>query len=967
MKRFLLFLFIALSSQITIHGQCPPETNQDTDGDGVLDCIDPCINEPNSIIGNLSFESDFIGWTVPQNLSNFSISEDPAHFLHGSKSLYVTAPNDTQFENHAIYSEEFTLEEGEAYNFKIPVKRIGDLDGDALRWVLIDENGVYRHFNNYYNFTSTWSFISFNNFLVNFDVYTSNKFRLRLEFGLSTVDMVVDKIEFYKTSEVVDPAYLDMNGDGFPDCVPYSSENHPDYNALMDFYNSTNGNSWNNSTNWLDNTKPISSWFGVTETNGRVTTINLNSNNLSGVIPESFSILTELEVFSIRSNSVNGAFPLSTFTNQTKLQYVDINSNFMVGFIPPEISNLTSLWYLDIGWNGFYGNIPAEMTNLANLQYAYLHNNQLSGNIPSGPGTMPNLQVLQLANNNLTGAVPDLSILPTLNYFDISNNQFIFIDLEPSYNALNISLGTNYVHAPQQWIDEPRGVIANIGETVTLDILPDLGSNLIVDWYIFDGTNYTYLDSGLTYDYTVSSEADYVDIIYFVQSSTVPTLGLHSNIISIGPSPETHPDYDALIAIYNALDGPNWGVNWDITSPISTWGSNLTFDAVTNRLIRLNISGFGASGQIPSEIGGLTELQYLDLSSNQITGSIPPEIGNLTNLNELWLFQMDLSGNVPDELWNLTNLTHLLIGAQESGQLTFTSNTVPAAISNLQNLYWLNIGGIPLDSPLPQELFALPNLTYLRIYNCGLTGELPAGLANINNVLASGNEFEGAIPQEFINSLGNYNLSIENNYFDFSDLEPLVLANNYNILGYSPQRTRDKPQNIESAPGQDIVLNVDDTDINRVSVTNALGNEYQWFKDEQPIASANGTSYTIVNAQESDSGTYYCEITNSILPELIVRRADITVTVDATMSVDSYNDFESLKIYPNPTSNILNISINRYENVPVKIYDISGRLVKEETLQNDVLQMNMKELNSGIYLLKIQLGKKSIIRRIIKQ
>ena len=967
MKRLLLLFCIAFISQLSTYGQCPPETNQDTDGDGVLDCIDPCVNVPSSTIGNLSFESDFIGWTVPQNLNNFSVSEDPAHFLHGSKSLYVTAPNDTQFENFAIYSEEFTLEEGVAYNFKIPVKRIGDLDGDALRWVLIDENGVYRHFNNYFNFTSTWSFISFNNFLVNFDFYTSNKFRLRLEFGLSTVDMVVDKMEFYKTSEVVEPTYLDLNNDGIPDCVPYSSQNHPDYNALMDFYNSTNGNNWTNSTNWLDNTKPISSWFGVTETNGRVTAINLNSNNLSGVIPESFSSLTELEVFSIRSNSVNGAFPLSTFTNQTKLQYVDINSNFMVGFIPPEISNLTSLWYLNIGWNFFYGAIPAEMTNLANLQYAYLHNNQLSGNIPSGPGTMPNLQVLSLANNNFTGTVPDLSLLPSLTQFNISSNKFVFADIEPNYNALSTSLGTNFVYAPQQWIDEPRGVIANIGETVTLEILPDLGSNLTVYWYIFDGTNYTYLDSGLTYDYTVSSEADYVDIIYFIQSSTVPTLGLQSNIITIGPSPETHPDYDALIAIYNALDGPNWSVNWDITSPISTWGSNLTFDAVTNRLIRLNISGFGASGQIPSEIGGLTELQYLDLSSNQITGSIPPEIGNLTNLNELWLFQMDLSGNVPDELWNLTNLTHLLIGAQESGQLTFTSNTVPAAISNLQNLYWLNIGGISLDSPLPQEMFALPNLTYLRIYNCDLTGELPAGLANINNVLASGNKFEGAIPQEFINSLGNYNLSIENNYFDFSDLEPLVLANNYNILGYSPQRTRDKPQNIESAPGQDIVLNVDDTDINRVSVTNALGNEYQWFKDGQPIVSANGTSYTIVNAQESDSGTYYCEITNSILPELIVRREDITVTVDATMSVDSYNDLESLKIYPNPTSNILNISINRYENVPVKIYDISGRLVKEETLQNDVLQMNMKELNSGIYLLKIQLGKKSIIRRIIKQ
>ena len=73
------------------------------------------------------------------------------------------------------------------------------------------------------------------------------------------------------------------------------------------------------------------------------------------------------------------------------------------------------------------------------------------------------------------------------------------------------------------------------------------------------------------------------------------------------------------------------------------------------------------TGEIPPEIGNLTNLTYLHLGYNQLTGEIPPEIGNLTNL-EHWDFTYNqLTGEVPPEVCDLmvsNNLSpvYLVIG-----------------------------------------------------------------------------------------------------------------------------------------------------------------------------------------------------------------------------------------------------------------------------------------------------------------
>lgn len=54
----------------------------------------------------------------------------------------------------------------------------------------------------------------------------------------------------------------------------------------------------------------------------------------------------------------------------------------------------------------------------------------------------------------------------------------------------------------------------------------------------------------------------------------------------------------------------------------------------------------GIGGYIPTEIGAMTSLKVLDLSTNEISGELPSEIGNLANtITELVLFSNNLNGN----------------------------------------------------------------------------------------------------------------------------------------------------------------------------------------------------------------------------------------------------------------------------------------------------------------------------------
>ena len=78
-----------------------------------------------------------------------------------------------------------------------------------------------------------------------------------------------------------------------------------------------------------------------------------------------------------------------------------------------------------------------------------------------------------------------------------------------------------------------------------------------------------------------------------------------------------------------------WGNNayWLSDFPLNSWKGVST--NVDGRVTQLRLANNALSGEIPPELGSLSNLQRLDLAGNQLSGEIPPELGSLSDLK--WL------------------------------------------------------------------------------------------------------------------------------------------------------------------------------------------------------------------------------------------------------------------------------------------------------------------------------------------
>ena len=218
-------------------------------------------------------------------------------------------------------------------------------------------------------------------------------------------------------------------------------------------------------------------------------------------------------------------------------------------------------------------------------------------------------------------------------------------------------------------------------------------------------------------------------------------------------------DRKALVALYNATDGPNWAnnENWLTKAPLEDW-YGVDTDA-SGRVVRLNLSGrwdddnrvyvgHGLSGTIPPNLGNLTNLEELDLAINHLTGTIPPELGDLANLKDLSLGFNSIEGVVPPELGNLAKLEELDL------KWNLLSDTIPPELGNLTNLRNLLLDRNHLTGTIPPELSGLASLRDLRLGWNNLTGPVPPWLGGLNELRELSlrvNDLTGPIPPE----LGN--------------------------------------------------------------------------------------------------------------------------------------------------------------------------------------------------------------------
>ena len=204
---------------------------------------------------------------------------------------------------------------------------------------------------------------------------------------------------------------------------------------------------------------------------------------------------------------------------------------------------------------------------------------------------------------------------------------------------------------------------------------------------------------------------------------------------------------DALVALYNATNGPGWknNANWLSEAPIRQWHGVATY---CGRVIGLDLRDNNLAGPIPPELGNLSDLELLYLSENQLTGPIPPELGNLSNLELLYLSENQLTGPIPAELGSLSKMGSLHLGHNQ------LSGKIPPELGNLSDLGLLYLSENQLTGPIPAELGSLTSLTQLELTGNQVTGPIPAELGSLSKLgrLHLGhNQLSGKIPPE----LGN--------------------------------------------------------------------------------------------------------------------------------------------------------------------------------------------------------------------
>ena len=232
----------------------------------------------------------------------------------------------------------------------------------------------------------------------------------------------------------------------------------------------------------------------------------------------------------------------------------------------------------------------------------------------------------------------------------------------------------------------------------------------------------------------------------------------------------TSGDRAALVALYNATDGPNWldNDNWLTNAPLGEW-YGVDTDA-SGRVVALHLGGTyrddgeyagpGLSGAIPPELGALTRLVTLDLHANDLSGAIPPELGELANLTTLDFRWNNLTGEIPPELGDLASLKELRFYYNE------LSGDIPPELGNLTSLTHLNLGVNRLTGRIPPTLDRLASLESLWLYYNRLTGPIPpelGNLASLEKLVLAENELTGTIPPELGNLTSLESLSLWNN------------------------------------------------------------------------------------------------------------------------------------------------------------------------------------------------------------
>lgn len=330
----------------------------------------------------------------------------------------------------------------------------------------------------------------------------------------------------------------------------------------------------------------------------------------------------------------------------------------------------------------------------------------------------------------------------------------------------------------------------------------------------------------------------------------------------------------ALVKLYQDWNGNRWK-NKDgwLSSPVSEWYGVVVEN---ERVVRLELEDNNMNGDVPEEIGVLTELTHLRLAGNYLY--------NILAFNDQQIFKpltqlqvVSYTGYLGG-LYNFEDATQLrelyLIDAQIDGDyFSYDTESSLDFIGNyflqLERLHLVNNN---LFQVMPESLGNLQLLTHLRITR-----------ATLNRFDYSNNDTD--FPDSFVNleqlqELEMVNCSLERipdlrvlpalvaidfreNRIPFLYIQPNV-STTFNTVLFHPQRKFPLTNTFHSLR----VMEIEEEVFIETNIPGAT--IFRLFKDGSDIDASTGGSFFVGNADPDLEGQYFIRATNTALPDIVL-------------------------------------------------------------------------------------------------
>nr|GMC75075.1 receptor-like protein 13 isoform X1 [Ipomoea batatas] len=296
-------------------------------------------------------------------------------------------------------------------------------------------------------------------------------------------------------------------------------------------------------------------------------------------------------------------FPNWLLQNNTKLNFFLMNFNAFIGVFKLPSHRNANMMIIGVSNNKLCGEIPNNLSStFPNVFALNLSYNLFEGQLPSSLGKLEQLYFLDLSNNSLTGEIPK-ELLISLSLLQV---------LKLSNNKLEGEIVQEFVHLPSL-------------RYLHLDVTMICWKNSRMDRHSVSNLSILLLKGNQFDEVTDEKSKSIVSFFY--------GFGIYD--ISIDVSASSAPP---------EVEFTTKGNSYYYEGSILNYMSGIDFSA--NRL----------TGEIPFELGNLTEIRALNLSHNNLNGTIPETFSKLHNIESLDLSHNKLIGKIPITLLKLYSL-----------------------------------------------------------------------------------------------------------------------------------------------------------------------------------------------------------------------------------------------------------------------------------------------------------------------